>query len=75
MVGCRVIYAVLLHTHKSASAQHQTKLVYGPFQPLDRGHWMVDLKATLLQIAEEKIWWVRIVRWDASKNHSLALSN
>ena len=38
VVGCRVIYVVLLHTHKPASAQQQTKLVYGPFQPLDRGY-------------------------------------
>ena len=75
MVGCRVIYAVLPHTHKSASTQHQTKLVYGPFQPVDRGYWMADLKAAVLHIAEEKMVGKNSkVGWDASKIYSLALS-
>ena len=48
VAGFHVIYTVLLRTHKSAPAQHQTRLVYGPFQPPDLGYWTVDLSAALL---------------------------
>ena len=57
MAGCRVIYVVL--RHKSASAQHQTKLVCGLFQPLGWEHWV---KAASLYSTRpgKSVWWVRI---------------